>query len=433
MAELTIGHSIQSKSIDGVKPVDMIVSYENYFKSLDELNERMELVLSSMESFSNVDTDMLLYLQDPTDFRKAVLSSRKISVEDINKEARINWDKLKEARVKHREDYTKHAELIRQGIDRTYEHLDMLKQRSLNIKHKPYKNIIQLKNAKRLNINGQVEAKVTAPLAVQVQNLVTFYNKVFFQFIDNINRILNTLKFNEQFTLNTKIDFSKFYPGVWMKNMTPIKRDSRFRTSAKIYRSSPMQGNKTIFAGGPGDTDTEDIQDWDFIVNTIRAFSVKFLVIPNLTPIEENTFELDVDDNTAIAQRLKQLEDCLNHLDDLRDYTTKLDPLINRMTQQTDRLRNQAGNVRNIHRIGKGPNARDDEIADGMPSISKIVMSLSHVQNSVYRLITDFNNIYAGLLRTVGALVYICEQELKAYEKPYDNPPRDTTTQSNQG
>ncbi|MFO5795500.1 hypothetical protein, partial [Klebsiella pneumoniae] len=55
-----------------------------------------------------------------------------------------------------------------------------------------------------------------------------------------------------------------------MKGAVPIKKDDRFRVSSTVYRSMPVQGNKTLFGAGPTETQTEEIRDWDMLRNIVQ-------------------------------------------------------------------------------------------------------------------------------------------------------------------
>ena len=58
----------------------------------------------------------------------------------------------------------------------------------------------------------------------------------------------------------------------------------------------------------------------------------------------------------------------------------------------------------------------------GRPAISDIIQSVTLMINNVARMVTDYNNCMAGILRTLGGLTYVAELELKAYTPPLRKP-----------
>ncbi|MFO5890352.1 hypothetical protein ACLBSJ_31515, partial [Klebsiella pneumoniae] len=136
----------------------------------------------------------------------------------------------------------------------------------------------------------------------------------------------------------------------------------------------PVQGNKTLFGAGPTETQTVEIRDWDFLVNTVRDFAFKFYTIPTMKDAPEGNNRVKGNDTCSIGRRLVLLSEMAKRIDARKDYATKLDFEFGRLMQLAETNRQQAGRIRaqQSNMRNRQPKVQDPDAPDGIPAISNI-------------------------------------------------------------
>ncbi|ANM44877.1 putative structural head protein [Pseudomonas phage KTN4] len=438
MTNNSLSHSVLLESIDGDSPVDMIATCDGYLKellpSIEDIQSRLECTEKDILVKTYTDGLFQKYADNQDVVSEHILKTENVSLEDLSKTARNTWDEMKKSQAKHRDELKEYARIITQGNQRTLERINMLLERAENIKHEPFKQELKFKNTKRFSIDGKFEPTTVDPILMQVNNLIAFYDKSLLLYIQSVADILRKLSFDEKWTDRAAQDFSKFNVKNWMKGAVPIKKDDRFRVSSTVYRSMPVQGNKTLFGAGPTETQTEEIRDWDFLVNTVRDFAFKFYTIPTMKDAPEGNNTFKVNDTSSIGRRLVLLSEMAKRIDARKDYATKLDFEFGRLMQLAETNRQQAGRIRaqQSNMRNRQAKVQDPDAPDGIPAISNIINSITLMINNVSRVVTDFSNALAGLVRVMGRLVFVTELELKAYQRPIQRPTQEQVNNPSQ-
>lgn len=422
-------------SFDGVEPVDMIASLESQFEALEE---RTEITLRSLaqslafgaaleDQRQSPDANMFNYaLEKYAD----VAPKEYLSLEDISNSSKKVWDKSVLNLKKLQSETVEYARVINIGVDRLVEKTEMLYTRASNIKDKPYQTSFTIKSPAKFNIDGKYEPKDVTRIISLATSAFAFYDKVFLKFMDGVSRIFDKLSFDHEFTDDAGIDFSPFTPTAWMAKAVPVEKDDRFRVSTPLYRTPAVQGNRALFASGPTETKTEDIKNWAFMVNTVRDFSFRYYTVKDLRTGNTGSLEVEVDQINSVRQRLSQLLVLSKRFQGRKGYESKLAGALRKIQITGEKVRTKAGQFKaepeEDEKVKPDPNSPDKQIK-GRPAISDIVQSITLMINNVSRMVTDYNNCMAGITRTLGALVFVAEIELRQYQPPMRKPQIDST------
>lgn len=336
-----------------------------------------------------------------------------VSLEDINKSSTLIWDKALASFKEIIPRLKAFDESIQQGAERTKEALTLLETRAGAIKNDAYEETFKINNFQRYNIDGKAEIKDMSALWDTVNNVFAFFTKVLLPYVDTITNILNKLQFDEEFTDDAVQDFSRFAPRVWMKGALEVENDERFHTAASVYRGKPVQSNRALYATGPTETQTEELKDWNFLVNTLRGFSIKYNKVEDLNETVDSDGVFDVDATNNIRQRVVRLEAIISLFIGQRGNTDKLINVINKLQQAATKVRNKAGQMR-----APDGTESDDVKVPGIPAVSVIVNDVSALVNNVMKMAADYYTTVSALLMTTGGLTHVADVELNAYIKP---------------
>ncbi|MBW6072822.1 hypothetical protein, partial [Pseudomonas aeruginosa] len=154
------------------------------------------------------------------------------------------------------------------------------------------------------NINGEFKPLDIRPVLEQTQNTIDFYDKVFMPYLTAIDKTFNNLTLDQEWTDDSTIRFEIFNAKRWMKGAIEVDQDDRFRVNATLFRSELTQGNKALYFSGPSETKTEQLKDWQFMVNSIRDFRFKYYTVPEQKPLNEQDNKVEVSNINAVRQRL---------------------------------------------------------------------------------------------------------------------------------
>lgn len=440
MVALTNAAPENPNSFDGVEPVDMIASLEDQFDSLERsteatlrsLTQSLAFGIALESQYDQPDRGMFNYsLEKFAD----VIPGWQLSFEDISNSSKKVWDRSALNLKKLQVDSIEYAKVINIGTDRLVERTNMLYEQSQAIKNEPYKKDFTLKSPKKFNIDGKYEPKDVSPIINVAMSTLNFYDKVFLKFMDSVGRLFDKLSFDHDFTKEAGVDFSAFVPKNWMTKALPVEKDDRFRVSAPLFRTPTSQGNRALYASGPPDTKTEEIIDWSFMVNTVRDFSFRYYTVKELRPASEEALVVEVERVDNVRQRLAQLLAISKKLQSRKGYESKLAGMLRKIQISGEKIRQKAGSFKaEIDPTDKQLNAAEDKEKQikGRPAVSDIVQSVTLMINNVARMVTDYNNALAGILRTLGALTYVAELELKAYQPPLRKPTTDAKDTQNE-
>uniref|UniRef100_A0AB39CCT6 Internal head protein n=1 Tax=Pseudomonas phage RVTF4 TaxID=3236931 RepID=A0AB39CCT6_9VIRU len=417
-------------SVDGVEPVDMIVSLEKQMESLEAKAEATLRKLAQSLSFG-VALEAQRWDPDEAMFQYAlekysdVMPDVYLSFEDISNSSKKVWDRTVQSLKQLQTDSIEYARVINVGSDRLVEKNNMLYEQATNIKEKPYKTEFTLKFPKKFNINGKFEPKDVTRIISIANSAFAFFDKFFLKFMDTVGKIFDKLTFDHEFTDAAGVDFSQFAPNKWMAKALPVEKDDRFRVSAPLFRTPEAQSNKALFASGPTEAKTDELKNWAFMVNTVRDFSFRYYTVRELRAAPEDALVVEVDQINSIRQRLGQLLAISKRFQSRKGYESKLASSLRRMQIAGEKIRTKAGQFKAEpdeadKQIQKMDNDRDQ--VKGRPAISDIIQSVTLMINNVSRMVTDYNNCMAGILRTLGGLTYVAELELKAYTPPLRKP-----------
>lgn len=410
------------QSIDGLAPVDMIVSLE----AMDELFDRHEQ--SSDQAFHSVVQAHALvaaletYKHDEAMIRYT-LQKYQVSNEDISESSMQSWDRTKASLKQMETEVAQYAKAITTGSERLTGQLQVMYERTAKIDNKPFKEELTLKHPKKFNMDGKFAPKEIKSIISLANSTFTFYDKIFLAFIGAVTDALNKMSFDPKTMEQTAATFVQFMPKNWMANAIEVPEDDRFRGETPLFRTPLVQGNKALYASGPAATEEESPKDWQFIVNTVRDFSFRFYTVPQMKTAPGEQAVIAVDDASKIRQRLGQLLILSKRFQARKGYEAKLTQALRRLGTVSEKVRADAGRIQTQAESTQNPNDdKSESEVKGRPGMSDIVQSVTAMINNVTRLVTDYNNTLAGILRLLGSLAYIADLELKAYDAPLRKP-----------
>jgi hypothetical protein len=418
------------KSVDGVEPVDMIASLEHQFESLEERTEATLRKLAQSLSFG-VALEAQRLAPDEAMFQYAlekysdVAPTEYLSLEDISNSSKKVWDKSVESLKQLQSETIEYARVINVGSDRLVERTNMLYEQASGIKNPPYKPEFTLKSPKKFNIDGRYEPKDITRIVSLANSAFAFYDKVFLKFMEEVSKTFDKLSFDHDFAEEAGVDFTKFTPQSWMAKAEPVEKDDRFRIAAPLFRTPAIQGNKALYASGPIESKSEEPKNWATMVNTVRDFSFRYYTVKELKSANQEALVVEVDKVNEIQQRLAMLLAISKRFQSRKGYESKLAQALRRIQISGEKVRTKAGQFK------AEPDEADKQIAKdeqketpikGRPAISDIIQSITLMINNVARMVTDYNNTLAGVLRTLGGLTYVAELELRAYQPPLRKP-----------
>ncbi|QBJ02630.1 virion structural protein [Pseudomonas phage Psa21] len=414
------------KSVDGVEPVDMIASLESQFDSLEERTEATLRKLAQSLSFGvaleaqRLDPDETMFQYALEKFED-VAPGEYLSFEDISNSSKKVWDKSVESLKQLQNETIEYARVINIGSDRLVERTNMLYEQAQTVKGNAYKKEFTLKSPKKFNIDGRYEPKDITRIISLANSAFAFHDKVFLKFMDTVSRIFDKLSFDHDFTDEAGVDFSPFVPTTWMAKAEPVEKDDRFRVAAPLFKTPAIQGNKALYASGPTEAKTDEIMNWAFMVNTVRDFSFRYYTVRELKPANQEALIVEVDQINNIRQRLSQLLAISKRFQSRKGYESKLAQALRKIQISGEKIRTKAGQFK----VEADPTDKEqvkETPIKGRPAISDIIQSITLMINNVSRMVTDYNNAMAGIIRTLGGLTYVAELELKAYQPPLRKP-----------
>lgn len=413
-------NQLPPENVVGVTPGDFPVVDDSTLVSLEEYESKLKVI--------SIEMDNLVYLSQliETDPGKQMMSyalekyglDDVISNEDINKSAQQVWDRTKLNLRRYQSDLFGYARVIQSGADRAVERLEMLHEMAEKVGREPIKETVRINKPAKFGIDGKFEPKDIRPLLTQTQDLFDFYDKVLLNYMKDVGQVILKVEPNHKWTDDTLMKFEKYSAKAWMSKFFEVENDERFRAGSFVVRSVTAQGNKAIFYSGPTVAKTETIKDWDFMINTIRNLKMKYFTVPGLKPSNDEDNTVQVEAGTAIRQRLNYLLGTAKRIQQRQGYDKKISSELRKMESDAERLRNKVRSMR----TQVNDNVGEEETDEGRPVVSDIVKDLVMIMNSMTRLVTDYNNGIAAMLRLVGALGYVADLELKAYEAPLKKP-----------
>jgi hypothetical protein len=410
----------QPTNLGGVTPADFNVLSNEYFQELDSQSENMGKLVKEMASLEQ----LMTYLEegDPQLFGLALEQfelTQVISSEDVNRAAMQAWDRVKINLRRFQSDLFGYAKVIQSGADRLVERLEMLMKMAEKANSKPFKEEITLKKTAKFSVNGGFQPKDIRPVLEDTNNIYDFYDKVLLNYMKQIDKLLQTVEMDQTWTDESVMRFELFTAGKWMKNFKPLEEpDDRFRASAYVVRGITAQGERALYYSGPPETKTEDIKDWGYFINTIRTIRFRYIKIPNQTPVNESDDTVKVDGASTIRQRIGYLLGIAKRIAARKGYDQKISAELRKIERSADKIRNAARQMR----TQLDRRTAEEETDQGRPSVSDIVKDLTTIMTSTMRLVNEFNNSIAGQLRLVGALGFVSDLELQAYEAPLEKP-----------
>jgi hypothetical protein len=419
------------KSVDGVEPVDMIASLECQFDSLEERTEATLRKLAQSLSFGvaleaqRLDPDAGMF-QYALEKYSTVAPNEYLSMEDISNASKKVWDKSVESLKQLQAETIEYARVINLGSDRLVEKTNMLYEQSTAIKTPPYKTEFTLKSPKKFVIDGRYEPKDVTRIISLANSAFAFHDKIFIQFMETVAKIFDKLSFNSDFAEEEGIDFAKFSTISWMTKAEPIEKDDRFRVGSPLFRTPAVQGNKALYASGPGEAKENELQNWTYLVNTVRDFSFRYYTVRELKPANQEALIVEVKSIDDVRKRLSQLLAISKRFQSRKGYESKLAQALRRIQITGEKVRTKAGQFKVEEEDTPTDDKPKDDIKEkstkGRPPISDIIQSITLMINNVARMVTDYNNAMAGILRTLGGLTYVAELELRAFQPPLRKP-----------
>ncbi len=406
--------------IGGVAPANFNVLSNEFFKELDLHKERTQAVCDEMDSLEKL--FIALEGTDPSILNIALERhgfDTVVSNEDVNRAAIQAWERVKVNLRRFQSDLFGYAKVIQSGADRLVERLEMLKGIADKANKVPFKDTITVKKNQKFAINGRFQPFDIRPLLEDTNNTYDFYDKVLLPYMKQVDKLLNTVELNLTWTENTAMRFELFSAGKWMKNFKPLEQpDERFRAAAFVVRGITAQGERAIYYSGPPDTKTENVKDWGYFITTIRNIRYRYIKVPGQQPLNESDNKIDVENAMTIRQRLGYLIGIAKRIQGRKGYDQKISTELRKIERSAEKVRNMTKSMR----TQMDRNNVEEERDEGRPNVSEIVKDISAIMNAMTRLVHDFNNAVAGQLRLAGALGFICDLELKAYEAPLDKP-----------
>lgn len=406
--------------LGGVIPADFNVLSNEYFAELDSCAKRTEAICNEMASLEKL--FIALEGSDPTLIGYALEKyelNEVVSNEDVNRAAIQAWERVKVNLRRFQSDLFGYAKVIQSGADRLVERLEMLQGIAEKANKVPFKDEIAVKKNQKFAINGGFQPFDIRPLLEDTNNTFDFFDKVLLPYMKQVDKLLNTVELNLTWTENTVMRFELFTAGKWMKNFKPLEEpDERFRAAAYVVRGVTAQGERAIYYSGPPDTKTENVKDWGYFITTIRNMRYRYLKVPGQQPLNESDNKINVENATTIRQRLNYLIGIAKRIQGRKGYDQKISTELRKIERSAEKVRNMTRSMR----TQMDRNNVDEERDEGRPNVSEIVKDMSTIMNAMTRLVHDFNNAVAGQLRLAGALGFICDLELKAYEAPLEKP-----------
>lgn len=342
-----------------------------------------------------------------------------ISTEDVNRAAIQAWERVKMNLRRFQSDLFGYAKVIQSGAERLIERLEMLQNIAEKANKVPFKDEIRVKKNQKFAINGAFQPFDIRPVLEDTNNTFDFFDKVLIPYMKQVDKLLNTVELNLTWTENAVMRFELFEASKWMKNFKELTEpDDRFRASAYVVRGITAQGEKAIYYSGPPNTKTENVKDWNYFINTIRNMRFRYIKVPGQQPLNESDNKIEVENATTIRQRIGYLLGVAKRIASRKGYDQKISAELRKMERSADKVRNQTRTMRT--QVDR--RHAEEETDEGRPNVSTVVKDISMIMNSMTRLVQDFNNSVASQLRLAGALGFICDLELKAYEAPIEEP-----------
>lgn len=409
-----------SKSNGRVIPADMIAPLEPQLVSLEN---RMEESLRGLTNCLAYDTVLESIYAEPNvgqlnayvqQFEAGALT---IGLEDISNTAKKNWDKTSNRLKELQKETIEYGRVISMGADRMFGQLESMYVQAEDIRNKPYVPTIQISGAKRFNIDGNLDINDVTRLSGLTMSTFGFYDKSFIGFMDSVIKLLSQLSFEEAFVEKVSINWATFNPTKWLVKPVPVQNDERFRVNAPLFRTPPAQGNRAIYASGPTESKTDDIKNWAFMVNMVRDMSFRYYTVRDLKPLPEKVTTVNVSPVKEIQQRIANLLNLVKQIQKRKGWESKLSNGIRKLGETGEQARNKAAAIRPAPKT-ETDKATSEPAKDANGAISDVVQSTSIMLNNTARIIVDYNNAMAGILRTIGALSHIAELELAAYRPP---------------
>lgn len=405
--------------LGGVIPANFNVLSEDYFKSLDAYATKSEQVCNEMHSLEaffklieTTDPSLLNYALEKFDLKEVV------STEDVDRAAIQAWERVKVNLRRFQSDLFGYAKVIQSGADRLVERLEMLIGIAEKANKVPFKDQITIRKNQKFAVNGGFQPFDIRPLLEDTNNTYDFFDKVLIPYMKQVDKLLQTVEANQTWPEGSAMRFELFEASKWMKNFKPLAEpDDRFRASAYVVRGITAQGEKAIYYSGPPATKTEGNMDWNYFINTIRSMRYRYMKIPGQQPLNESDNKIDVENAKTIRQRLNYLLGVAKRIQTRKGYDQKISTELRKLERSADKVRNSVSNNR-----PQPTNPNGEEPVERQSSISTTVKDIATVINSMTRLVHDFNNAVAGQLRLAGALGFIADLELKAYEAPLEKP-----------
>lgn len=408
-------------STDSVKPTPTSESLlsEDYLVSLEQHFVKAEHYCEDMKSLQN----LFQALEADPSLRNYALEkfgvTDVVSTEDVNRAAAQAWDRVKINLLRFQSDLFGYAKVIQSGADRLVERLDMLSGIAEKANKVPFKDQIQVKKNQKFSINGTFQPHDIRPLMEDTNNTFDFYDKVLVPFFGQVDKLLQTVEVNQTWAENTVMRFDLFSAGKWMKNFTALEQpDDRFKASAFVVKGVTAQGEKALYYSGPVDTKTENVKDWNYFINTIRGLRFRYIKVPGQEPLNEADNKIDVGNATTVRQRLSYLRGVAKRIQSRKGYDQKISTELRKIERSAEQVRN---NIKSM-RVEVDDTTPEEESSSSRPNVTNVVKDISTIMTSLTRVVTDYNNAMAGQLRLAGALGFIADLELKAYEAPLEKP-----------
>lgn len=407
----------------GVIPAAFNVLSNEFFTELDSYTVRTDTVCNEMATLAKL--FLSLESADPSLIGYALEKyqlGEVISNEDVNRAAIQAWERVKVNLRRFQSDLFGYAKVIQSGADRLVERLEMLQGIAEKANKVPFKDEIAVKKNQKFAINGGFQPFDIRPLLENTNNTFDFFDKVLLPYMKQVDKLLNTVELNLTWTEDTVMRFELFNANKWMKNFKPLDEpDERFRAAAYVVRGITAQGEKAIYYSGPPDTKTENVKDWGYFITTIRNMRYRYIKVPSQQPLNESDNKISVENATTIRQRLGYLIGIAKRIQGRKGYDQKISSELRKIERSAEKVRNMTRTMR----TQLDRNNVEEDRDEGRPNVSEIVKDMATIMSSMTRLVHDFNNAVASQLRLAGALGFICDLELKAYEAPIDKPTAD--------
>lgn len=417
----------QPDNLGGVIPADFNVLSNEYLTSLETHQLKSDKLIEEMVALEHLftvieqgESQLIGYALEKYNLTDV------ISTEDVSWAAMQAWERVKVNLRRFQSDLFGYAKVIQSGAERLVERLEMLAEMANKANSKPFKEEVTIKKNAKFSINGGFQPKDIRPVMEDTNNVLDFFDKVLLQYMKQVDKLLNTVQPDQSWTDDTEMKFELFEASKWMKNFKPLEEpDERFRAAAYVVRGVTAQGEKALYYAGPPEADTENIKDWGYLINVIRSMRLRYIKVPNAVPINESDSKIKVDSPTTIRHRVSYLLGTAKRIAARQGYDQKISTEIRKLERSADKIRNYVRDVKPSLRDGVGGDLGNDENTDkqeGQPNESKIIHDLTTIMNSMTRLVSDYNNALAGQLRLLGAMGFIADLELKAYEAPLEKP-----------